>query len=257
MAAVFAASAATAATGWYGAIDLGYHWPDQFEVTSSNNAANGQPYVWDLNQDNDWAAFGRLGYQMTPNFRAELELGHRVGDMQSIRGGTNQAIVGLCTPGIIRTAAAPNCGSPDGKITSWTIMANVIYDILPDSVINPFIGVGVGINRITINTDGQFSNITGPLTAANPAFQNLSIHDNDTAFAWQALAGLSWKATDDLSVDLTYRYLGGSDISVPSTGTASASRLATTASTARSIPRLISIGLEPAATLRRPSLTID
>ena len=39
MAAAFAASGAMAQEGWYGAVDLGYHWPTEFKVTSSNNAA--------------------------------------------------------------------------------------------------------------------------------------------------------------------------------------------------------------------------
>jgi opacity protein-like surface antigen len=43
LAAVFAASGASAQVGWYGAVDLGYHWPDGIEGSSSNNAANGSP----------------------------------------------------------------------------------------------------------------------------------------------------------------------------------------------------------------------
>ena len=50
MAAVFAASGAAAQEGWYGAVDLGWHWPDDYENKSSNNAPNGAPYVWDFNQ---------------------------------------------------------------------------------------------------------------------------------------------------------------------------------------------------------------
>ena len=57
MAAVFAASSAYAQDiGWYGAVDLGYHWPESIEATSSDNAANGRPYTWDINQEEDWAA---------------------------------------------------------------------------------------------------------------------------------------------------------------------------------------------------------
>ena len=121
MAAAFAASGAAAQEGWYGAVDLGYHWPDQFEVTSSNNAANGSPYAWELNQEDDWAGFARLGYQLNDHWRVELEVGYRGGDIDSVRGGSNQSIIGLCTPGVTRTTAAPACGSPDGDVTSWTV----------------------------------------------------------------------------------------------------------------------------------------
>ena len=154
MAAVFVASGASAQVGWYGAVDLGYHWPEGILGESSNTAANGNIYIWRFNQQKDWTGFGRLGYQFTDHWRVELEGGYRPGDISSVRGGTNQAIVGLCTPGVVRTAAAPTCGSPTGKIESWSVLGNVIYDILPDSVIDPFVGAGVGVNHINLTTDG-------------------------------------------------------------------------------------------------------
>ena len=175
MAAAFAASGAAAQEGWYGAVDLGYHWPDQFEVTSSNNAANGSPYAWELNQEDDWAGFARLGYQLNDHWRVELEVGYRGGDIDSVRGGSNQSVVGLCTPGVTRTTAVPACGSPDGDVTSWTAMGNLIYDIMPGSALNPFIGGGIGVNHTKVDVTGQFSNVPGAFTAANPAIQNLVI----------------------------------------------------------------------------------
>ena len=217
-AAVFVASGAYAQEGWYGAVDLGYHWPDSLEAKSSVNGANGAPYRWDFNQDKDWAGFARLGYQVNPNWRVELELGYRPGDVDSIRGSGPNAIVGLCTPGVVRTAAAPSCGSPSGDLEAWTLMGNVIYDFLPDSSINPFIGVGAGVNHVKVDTVGQFSTVTGAISAANPAIQNLTINDKDTAFAYQGIAGLAWRASDRLNVDLTYRYLAGSDLDFASVG---------------------------------------
>ena len=66
MAAVFAASGASAQVGWYGAIDLGYHWAEGIKGDSSNLAANGIRYTWRFNQEDDWAGFARLGYQFRP-----------------------------------------------------------------------------------------------------------------------------------------------------------------------------------------------
>ncbi|MDB5449943.1 MAG: OmpA family protein, partial [Phenylobacterium sp.] len=221
LAAVFTASGAAAQVGWYGAVDLGYHWPEGIEATSANNAPNGAPYSWKFNQQDDWAGFARLGYQLSDHWRVELEAGYRSGNIDTVRGGSNQQIAGLCTPGVIRTAAAPNCGSPSGDLKSWTVMGNVLYDFLPNSAINPFVGAGVGVNHLNVKVDGQFSNVpnlTAATLATNPAVQNLHIDDSDTAFAWQLIAGVAWKATDRLNVDLTYRYLGGSDLSFASTG---------------------------------------
>ncbi len=226
LAAAFAASGAAhaqATEGWYGAADIGYHWPDEFQVDSANNAPNGAPYIWDFNQKKDWTGFARLGYKLNNHWRVELEVGYRPGDIDSVRGGTNQAVVGLCSPGVTRTTASATCGSPDGDIKSWTVMGNVIYDILPDFVIDPFVGAGIGVNHMKANFTGQFSNVPGALSATNPAFQNLTVDDSDTAFAWQVLGGLSWKATDQLNVDLTYRYLSGSDVAFQTTSTAALS----------------------------------
>ena len=51
-------------------------------------------------------------------------------------------------------------------------MLNAIYDFMPESRFNPFIGAGVGINHTSVDLVGQFSNVVTPLTAANPAIQN-------------------------------------------------------------------------------------
>ena len=66
-AAIAAASVATSASAqWYGAVDIGYHIPREYETTSSNNAANGAPYAWEFNQEDDWAGFARVGFISEP-----------------------------------------------------------------------------------------------------------------------------------------------------------------------------------------------
>ncbi|HYC74389.1 MAG TPA: cell envelope biogenesis protein OmpA, partial [Brevundimonas sp.] len=53
MAGLFAAGAAAAdPNGWYGAIDVGYHMP---EADTS--------YGIEMEVDDDWAGFARLGYR--------------------------------------------------------------------------------------------------------------------------------------------------------------------------------------------------
>ena len=212
LAAVFAASGVSAQeTGWYGAVDLGYHWPQSVKTESDQNAPDGAHYHWAWKSEKDWTGFVRLGYQFNPNWRAEVEGGYRPGDLKSVHGPAQRLPVGLCTPGVTRTAAAPACGSPDGSIESWSLMANVIYDFAPGSWLNPFLGAGVGINRLDVKTLGQFSSVPGAITATNPAIQNLTVDDDDLAIAWQAIAGASIKATDKLKIDFTYRYITGGE----------------------------------------------
>jgi OOP family OmpA-OmpF porin len=96
LAAAFVATGASAQEGWYGAIDLGYHWPEGIEAKSSVNASNGSPYRWTFDQEKDWTGFVRLGYQVNPHWRVELEGGYRPGDIDAVRGDpANNAIIGL------------------------------------------------------------------------------------------------------------------------------------------------------------------
>ncbi|ENZ83384.1 hypothetical protein OR37_00684 [Caulobacter vibrioides OR37] len=218
LAAVFAASGVSAQeTGWYGAVDLGYHWPQAIKSESEVNAPDGDHYHWAWKSKDDWAGFVRLGYQFDPHWRAEVEGGYRPGDLKAVHGPGVRTPVGLCTPGVTRTAASAVCGAPDGSIESWTLMANVLYDFAPNSWINPFVGVGVGINRLDVKALGQFSNV-GAISATNAAIQNLSVDDNDMAVAYQAIAGASIKASDKLKIDFTYRYISGADHSWQTTG---------------------------------------
>jgi OmpA-OmpF porin, OOP family len=213
LAAAFMATAVSAQDiGWYGAVDLGWHTMAGIKTESDQNAADAQHYKWTYSTDDDWTGFVRLGYQFTPNVRVELEGGYRPGDVDSIRGsGLRPQPIGLCAAGVIRTAASPACKSPEGTIDSATLMVNALYDFMPDSVINPFVGVGVGLNELDLNITGQFSGVPGAITAANPAIQVLTINEKDMAISGQAIAGLAWKATDKLKVDATYRYLFGAD----------------------------------------------
>jgi OOP family OmpA-OmpF porin len=204
---VFAASGVSAQeTGWYGAVDLGYHWPQSIGTQSNQTSPDGEYVHWAWKTEKDWTGFVRLGYQFNPHVRAEVEGGYRPGDLKGVRGPAVRSPIGLCTPGVTRTVAAPACGAPSGSIDAWTLMANVIYDFAPDAWLNPFVGVGVGINRLDVKALGQYSNIPGAITAANPSVQTLTADDDDIAIAYQALAGASIKATDKLKIDFTYRW---------------------------------------------------
>ena len=98
LAAVFAASGVSAQeTGWYGAVDLGYHWPQGVKTTSDRTVPDGEYAHWAWKTDSDWTGFVRLGYQFNPNWRAEVEGGYRPGDLKGVRGAGVRTPVGLCT----------------------------------------------------------------------------------------------------------------------------------------------------------------
>ena len=189
LAAVFAASGASAqAVGWYGAVDVGGHFPQ--DINSSNNVAlpQGGHANWKWRADPSFLALGRLGYQFTPHWRVEGEFGYRDGRLKSV---SSSSPIGLTSAG--------------GSIVDWTYMANVIYDIAPAAGINPFIGLGAGAQQVVFKTHGV---LTGT-PAGYSTGETLTANDASTVFAWQAIAGLAFKVSDRTNIDLTYRYLDG------------------------------------------------
>ncbi|MBG7613843.1 porin family protein, partial [Brevundimonas sp. BAL450] len=192
-AGLFAATSASAEPdGWYGAIDLGGHW-----MEDGINARSDAGPAWEWEVNDGWAAFARLGYRLNPNWRVELEGGHRSGDIGTVRRFTDAVPSGLCN----LTPATGPCHSPEGDIESKTLFINAIYDIgSPDWAFRPFVGLGVGANMVSIDTIG---NLRGDRSAT------LAADDDTTELAFQALAGFAWAVGERANIDLTYRYLTG------------------------------------------------
>src|SRR5690606_32764141 len=112
-AGLFAATSASAEPdGWYGAIDLGGHW-----MEDGINAQSDLGPTWEWEVNDGWAAFARLGYRLNPNWRVELEGGHRSGDIGTVRRFTNAVPSGLCN----LTPSTGPCHSPEGDIESNTL----------------------------------------------------------------------------------------------------------------------------------------
>ncbi|MDB5472022.1 MAG: hypothetical protein JWR84_3582 [Caulobacter sp.] len=175
LAATLVASGASAQdSGWYGAIDLGYHWSDDTNYDSALGSINVDP-------DDTWMGAARLGYRLSPHWRVELEGAYRPGEIPA--GGFFTG----------------------GDFEVWSLMGNVIVDLIPDGDLSPFIGVGAGIAGAQAD-------------ATVPPF--LIVDDSDAVWAWQAIAGVTAKATDRINVDLTYRYFSTDDFEFENPGTA-------------------------------------
>ena len=203
LAAVFAASGACAQdSGWYGAADIGAHYMEPLNFVVSDPGLTPPVEHWTARvQEYDWTAFARLGYRVSPNVRVELEGGYRPGNLNSVVDRTDS--LAICAPGSTTT-----CGRPNGSVDSWTVMGNVLFDLLPHSAFTPFIGGGIGANRVNGTLSGDELAGAVALTArGDPAFAGSIVK-----FAYQGIAGLSWRASEHVNVDLTYRYLSGSDL---------------------------------------------
>jgi OmpA-OmpF porin, OOP family len=204
---------------WYGAFDLGHHWPGQIDSRSTGDAPDGKPYDWRWKFRDDWAVDVRFGRRLTPHLRAEGEFGFQHTDVTSVHapgaeaGGVSASRpgepFGLCAAPPAGGKCAPASGFNKDITAIFTGMANVIYDVSPERRIEPFFGAGVGFTHIEMLTTYWFSNVPGVITPTNPARQTLKLAGTlarPGEFAVQGLAGLSYRVAPRLHLDVTYRH---------------------------------------------------
>lgn len=99
-------------------------------------------------------------------------------------------------------------------------MANALYDFgAEDSRIRPFIGVGVGLSSTLTAFGGKLQGVgsddiadyrrvsgTGRVSYSIPGERFIAGDSDDMAFAWQLLAGGSYRMNSRAHLDLSYRY---------------------------------------------------
>ena len=158
-------SAANAQTqGFYFGAEGGLNWMTNFNANTNVTAA---PVVG-VTPQMGWALGGVLGYDFVGP-RMEFETVYR----------NNQTNVNV-----------PNTALGN-QVGQLAFMVNGLYDFMPESVITPYVGAGLGLALV----DGN-----APLSS--------------TAFAYQGIVGIGYKATDNLRINLDGRYYGTTNPSV-------------------------------------------
>ena len=87
-------------------------------------------------------------------------------------------------------------GTGDMTFNSTTLLANVYYDFHNSTAFTPYVGAGLGLAFNYFGVDWKHYNGDGG-----------SIDDRQTNFAWQVGAGVAYSFTDNMAVDVAYRYL--------------------------------------------------
>ena len=123
----------------------------------------------DADFDAGLAGIVSFGHRYESGFRAELEFGYRGNDLDSVSG-----VAG------------------NGDVNAMSGMINLLFDFNPKSDFSPYLGIGAGIGRVS--ADG-----------ATP-FGGAAIDDDDTGFAYQGIAGLSYKLLPSIDLFGDYRY---------------------------------------------------
>ncbi len=158
--AVLAAHPVAAQTnGWYLGLGGGANWVNDTKV---GNAPGGPASV---EHDMGWAGLGKVGYGFG-DVRLEGELSYRQNDGK---------------------------GANNIDLTSWSTLANVLYDFNGMGKFVPYVGVGVGLSAV--NAEGRVSTVNFDDSAVVPAMQGI--------------IGANYALTDNWLVGADYRYLTG------------------------------------------------
>ena len=188
--------------GWYlrGDVGVGSQRFDSFDYTQTNVATGGVfPASFAINQkgigDTAFVGFG-VGYQFNNWLRADVTGEYRTATKFKAVGSYNEFCNGVSCFDVY-----------DGSHQANVFMANAYIDLGTWWCLTPFIGGGAGFaqHNVTGLTDTGFNN-------GSAAFGYAQSDKTTWQFAWAAHAGVSYSVSNNLKIELAYRYLSMGDV---------------------------------------------
>ncbi len=152
--------------------NLGAVWLIDSDISQSDGTKGTAEY------DTGFGITGALGYDFGM-FRVEGEVGYRKNGYDKV-GASGQ----------------PKANS-GGDVSSWDLMVNGYLDIKTETPFTPYLGLGIGgafLDSSAVNAGG--------ITMGS---------DNDSVFAFQAIAGVAYTFAEVWMAQLEYRFFGTSD----------------------------------------------
>jgi opacity protein-like surface antigen len=214
------------ASGWYLRGDIGIAAINADKFKYSDNPA-GLTFGSKDFQQQVFAGIG-IGYQVNSWLRFDItgefrgKTGFGVRDHYSVAGGDCSGF--YPGPPVAGSVTCTNSGSNNirGSVSSTVFLANAYLDLGTWYGLTPFVGVGVGMaqNRITgVNDQGFATNTVTAATAAGVAagaFVGQSTTSSTfggaasgskSNFAYAVMAGVAYDVTQNVKLELAYRYL--------------------------------------------------
>ncbi len=195
--------------GWYLRGDIGFSNQNVKNVRDTNSAAFNNVAVSQSGNFNSGGIYGvGVGYQFNNWFRADITGQYR----------GNSDFTGLD----VVTGTGPFAGFVGTDIyhatkSEYLVLANAYADLGTWWCVTPFVGVGVGAARVSVSnfTDtGDFFFGTPGAIAHSLVYAGAGSQWN---FAWALHAGLAYKITPNVTLELAYSYVDlGSGITGPS-----------------------------------------
>jgi len=159
----------------YWRVDAGASIPQDGHIEELGPWSAGQKISYDVGFNLD-AGFG---YAFNKYFATEFELGGTWNYIDSVKGASLD----------------------DTSVGTMPILGNIILQYpIPQTLIVPFIGAGIGGAATFFDTDGFYTRVPGGSVTINGS-------DSDFVFAWQAIAGVRMDVNDRMSLGVSYRYL--------------------------------------------------
>lgn len=167
----------------------------------------GTPYGWNTEFDTGLALSGEVGLAYGSGLRSGVELAYSSADVDTHSGVNlaNGAIQLDSVDAAVLTGSPTQLGATvgavvadaRGEIKNTAIYLNAYYDFNRGGSFQPYVGGGIGFTQ----TDVTY----------NPSGVGI-IDGDDTSFAWQLKAGLTYAVSDRWSVYGEYAYRQSEDI---------------------------------------------
>lgn len=158
-------------SGWYLRGDVGFDVGLDGTVSDTIVAAGLAPAFINTDFDEGWSIGGGIGYNLMRGIRVDATLDYRMG----------ADVFSQVPPGLLAI------NDFTGELDSLVGLVNIYYDFDMGHRITPYVGVGVGFARHTLEGDDT--------------------DDSDTDVAWAIMAGVDIDIRSGWKLDVGYRYI--------------------------------------------------
>jgi len=201
--------------GWYlrGDVGIGSQHFSDFDHNQLNSSFV-WPASWQIQQtkigDTSFVGFG-VGYAWNNWFRFDVTGEYRTkADLKVI--GSYSGFADFCPPQSSGQPPQTCFDNIQAEHSAWVVLANAYLDLGTWWCLTPFVGVGVGGARHQFSgmTDTGFPFGFSALGYASDQSQNVQ-----WKFAWALHAGVAYNVTNNVKIELAYRYLNYGSVNTP------------------------------------------
>jgi opacity protein-like surface antigen len=169
-------------------------------TATAGSIPSGTSLAWDTDFKNGYNISAQLGHRFTGGFRVEGELNYSRSGIDGHKnvtvGGANIdgadiSILTRGTPATTNPTVGAVVGTSGGKLQNFGVFANGYYDFNAGGSFQPYVGGGVGFQKVKVDY--------------RPSDVDVG-QGNKTKFAYQLMAGATYKMGPGLEVFGQYNY---------------------------------------------------